>query len=122
MSAAPAAPRSSTSMPQSSSCRALSTGSRTSEKAETAITMCRAAQTAVRNSISGWSCEPDCLQHRTQIVEAVDHNRQPGRVTAIAQIAEPKADAEDLAEEEPVVLQVQTGPHKRRQQNCAGHL
>ena len=51
--------------------------------------------------------QPHRLHHRRQIVQPVQHDGQPGRLAAIAHIAEPEADAEDLAEEEPVVLQVQ---------------
>src|SRR5215471_16594964 len=69
-----------------------------------------------------WAGEPNGLQHRTKIVETVDHNRQPGRVGTIADVAEPQADAKYLAEEEPVVLQMQPGPHQRREDDRTRHL
>src|SRR5262245_29730947 len=50
------------------------------------------------------------LQRRRQIIQPMQHDRQPGRVGAIAQIAEQEADGKHLAEEEPVILQVQDRP------------
>src|SRR6516225_6578024 len=108
MSAAPGALKSSTSMPRSSSCRARLTGSRICAEAD--------AQP------SGLPGKPNRLQYRPKIVEAVYHDRQPGRIEAIAQITEPKPDAKHLAEEEPIVLQMQPGPHQGRQQDRAGSL
>ena len=62
----------------------------------------------------------DGLHHRGQIVEAVHEYRQPGRIEAIAEIAEQQPDRKHLAEEEPVILQMQRRPHQRRQQDGAG--
>ena len=64
--------------------------------------------------------QPEGLNRRGQIVDAVQDDRQPGRVGAITQIAQQHADRKHLAEEEPVVLQVQRGPGQRRQEDGAG--
>src|ERR1700757_196956 len=62
---------------------------------------------------SGMTRQQHRLHDRTEIVQAVQHDGEPGRVAAVADVAEPEADAEHLAEEEPVVLQMQPGPDQR---------
>src|SRR5438045_6800370 len=51
--------------------------------------------------------QPERLNRRGQIVDAVQGDGEPGRVGAVAQIAQQQAEREHLAEEEPVVLQMQ---------------
>src|SRR4051812_33307363 len=63
--------------------------------------------------------EIDALRHRGEIVQAMHHDGDPRRFESPAQEAQPDADAEDLAEEIPVILQMQRGPCRRRQQDSA---
>src|SRR6267378_3974829 len=64
--------------------------------------------------------EPHGLQRRGEVIEAVQNGGQPGRIAAIAEIAEQQSDRKHFAEEEPVILQMQRRPHQRRQQDGAG--
>ncbi len=64
--------------------------------------------------------KPKGLNCRGQVIDAVQDDRQPGRVGAVAQISQQHADRKHLAEKEPVVLQMQRGPGQRRQQDGAG--
>ena len=59
------------------------------------------------------------LYHHGQIIEAVHDHRQPGRIEAIAEGTEQQADRKHFSENEPVVLQMQRGPHQRRQHDGA---
>ena len=61
------------------------------------------------------------LCQRAEIVQAMQHDRQPDRVAAIADVPEPEADAEHLAEKELVILQMHPGPDQRRENDRARH-
>src|SRR5689334_8902299 len=61
------------------------------------------------------------LRQRAEIVEAMQRDRQPDRVAAIADVSEPEADAEHLAEKELVILQMHPGPDQRGEDDRAGH-
>src|SRR5438067_1726600 len=66
------------------------------------------------------SGQPEGLNRRGQIIDAVQDDRQPGRIGAVAEIAQQHADRKHLAEEEPVILHMQRGPGQRRQEDGAG--